>query len=265
MPGGPDFGNFLMGIAAELVVARSVRDVAGAFDLAAGADGPLADPASVAPSDRPRIAVCIPARVAPVQALAVERAAEAMAATGCAVTRLPAPDDLGARSAAVARLVLSVSLAEWLASLGTDAVAKVSPLAAAVAAEGRGTPGTALFAASREIARIAAATRALFREFDAILMPVLTGPPPRIGHFDMRATDPAAHFAAMEALAPNACIANVAGCPALALPFGMAGDLPVGVQIMGPMGSDRALLALGARIEAAAPRLVYPFPIAGHP
>jgi amidase len=254
-----------MGLASELVVARSVRDVALAFDLAAGADGPLADPAPVALPDRPRVAICLPGRVAAAQVAAVERAAEALAAAGCNVARASAPDDLGARSAAVARLLLSVSLAEWLAALGAQAATRVSPLAAAVAAEGRGTPATALFAASREMGRIAAATRALFRDFDAVLMPVLSGPPPRIGHFDMRATDPAAHFAAMEALAPNACLANVAGCPALALPFGMAGDLPVGVQIMGPIGSDRALLALGARIEAAAPRLAFPHPIAGHP
>lgn len=265
MPCGPDFGNHLMGLASELVVARSVRDVAAAFDLAAGADGPLPYPAPVALPDRPRIALCLPARVASAQTRAVERAAEALAATGCAVTRLPAPDDLGARSAAVARLVLSVSLAEWLAALGAEAAAKVSPLAAAVAAEGRATPATALFAASREMARIGAAARALFHDFDAVLMPVLSGPPPRIGHFAMQATDAAAHFAAMEALAPNACLANVAGCPALALPFGMEGDLPVGVQIMGPLGSDRALLAIGATIEADAPRLVFPHPVAGHP
>lgn len=126
-------------------------------------------------------------------------------------------------------------------------------------------PATRLFAASREMACLGAAARALFGQCDAILMPVLSGPPPMVGRFSMQAGDPEAHFSAMEALAPNACIANVAGCPALVLPFGTEGGLPVGVQILGPIGSDRVLLQLGAMIEAQAPRLDFPFPIAGHP
>jgi amidase len=70
----------------------------------------------------------------------------------------------------------------------------------------------------------------------------------------------------MEAIAPNAALANVAGCPALALPFGVdAKSLPLSVQLMGPIGSDLALLAVGAQLAAVAPAIRYPFPIAGHP
>src|SRR5262249_60343643 len=44
-PNGPAFGNHLMGLAGELVLARSTRDVAAALDAVAGrSEGPFADP-----------------------------------------------------------------------------------------------------------------------------------------------------------------------------------------------------------------------------
>ena len=46
-------------------------------------------------------------------------------------------------------------------------------------------------------------------------------------------------------------ITSVAHCPSLVVPVG-AGEqsgLPVGAQLLGPPGSDRALLELGCRLE----------------
>ena len=66
--------------------------------------------------------------------------------------------------------------------------------------------------------------------------------------------------------APLAALANVAGCPAIALPFGTdAAGLPLGVQIMAPIGAERALLSLAAGLQAAAPPIRFPHRIAGHP
>ncbi|MEY4872255.1 MAG: 6-aminohexanoate-cyclic-dimer hydrolase, partial [Pseudomonadota bacterium] len=74
VPQGPDFGNHLMGVAAELVLARSVRDVQTAFD--AVADGMTPD----APTDVAglRVAFCVPSRCGVEQAAAVLMAAEAL-------------------------------------------------------------------------------------------------------------------------------------------------------------------------------------------
>ena len=119
---------------------------------------------------------------------------------------------------------------------------------------------------AREMARIGHAFNALFNDAEVILTPMLSGAPPRIGHFDMAVADPTAHFTAMEALAPNTALANVAGAPALVLPV-VTGDgkLPVGVQLIGKPGMDQVLLTLAARLEAASPRPRFPYPIAGLP
>ncbi|MBK6802055.1 MAG: hypothetical protein IPG83_11460 [Novosphingobium sp.] len=68
-----------------------------------------------------------------------------------------------------------------------------------------------------------------------------TAPQPAFAH----GTRPPANQADFTALA------SVAGLPALSIPAGCeAGGLPVGVQLVGPMGSENALIALARQIEA---------------
>lgn len=258
---GPDFGNHLMGLAGELVLARSLRDVAVAFAAcrdARNGEGP-------AFSQPVRAALCIPARCTGEQAEAAGKAAARLQELGCAVETFPAPDELGLRAAAIARTILTASLAEWMEALDI-ADAEIPPLAAAVAAEGRAMPAAKLFAASREMAQTGFALWRRFSDADVILSPVLAEGPPKPGAFDFAATGTDAHFARMEAIAPNAALANVAGAPALAMPFGMdARGLPLGIQIMSRPGTDMALLRLAGRLAEAAPRITFPSPIAGHP
>lgn len=265
-PMGPGFENHLMGLVGELVLARSVRDVAAAFAaVAGGADGPEGEAVARTPPARPRVRLHVPPTTAPANAAALRAAGAALADLGCLV-REEDPSDLlalGARAAAVAHPILAIATAEGLDALGLS-MAEVSPIGAAVAEQGRRLSAPALFALSREAARIADALGLAFHETDVILAPVLADGPPRVGHFDPASTDAAGRFAAMEALAPGVALANVAGAPALALPFGSRPDgLPAGVQLIGPLGGDRALLALAARLAATAPPIRHPGPVAG--
>jgi amidase len=265
-PGGPHFGNHLMELASELVLARSVRDVATAFRLATGqTQGPSGDPITLTFEPAIRVGLCLSGRSGPAQQQATRQAAEALRSLGHKVIDHPAPDTLGAAAHRIARTILSASLAEWLDALQiTDG--EVTPVAAAVAAEGRAMPASTLFAASREMAQISHAVWLLFDKVDVLLSPVLAGPPPVYGSFDMTRSDPAAHFAQMEATAPNAALANVSGCPALVLPFGTdEAGLPIGIQLMGPIGSDLAVLDLAEQLATLAPPVRFPSPIAGHP
>ncbi len=260
VPGGPDFGNHLMGLASELVLARSLRDVAAAFHAVAETSQGTHDFASPV-----RVALCRPARCKSAETEAAEQAAEALSRIGCRVTPCTAPDALGEKAASIASTILTASLAEWLDALAIPDT-EIPPVAAAIAAEGRAMAAATLFAASRSMAQTAHALWLDFAAYDVILSPILADGPPLLGAFDFSATDPAAHFAQMEAIAPNAALANVAGAPALAMPFGTGADgIPRGIQLMSRPGTDAALLAFAERLAAVSPPITFPFPIAGHP
>lgn len=262
-PQGPDFGNHLLGLASELVLARSLRDIATVFTCVTGtAKGPEPDPVQQVLPARPRIAVAISDRHGTAEAAAARRAGEDLADAGAEITEIRAHDALGQACNDVAAIVLSASLAEWLDALAIPD-SDVSPIAAAIAARGRDLPGTALMAAAREIGRLSYRAAGLFDSVDAILTPVLSGPPPGLGYFDPGDTDPLHRFALMEKMAPNAALANVAGLPALAFPAGMTGKLPVGLQLIGPMGADLALINLAGLATGKHPPIRYPHPIAG--
>lgn len=257
VPMGPDQGNWLMGLASELVVARSVRDVAAAFDA-------VAEPwAGARGFGAGRVAVMLPAGVDTAQAEAALAVARVAARAGFAVEERAFPAAMAAQADRVARGVLTASLAEWMAALGVGA-AEVSPVAGAVMAEGAAMTAAELFALSRGMAVLTAEWERWMEGVDAVISPVLARGVPAVGAFDMGAREAGAHFAQMAAVAPGAALANAAGYPALVLPVAGAG-LPVGVQVAARAGCDRALLGMGARLAAGLPEVAYPYGIAGHP
>jgi amidase len=256
VPTGPDFGNHLMGIASELVVARSLRDVVAVFHAVTGTS-------PVASSGQKRIGLCLPSGASSETVEAIRDTADALTAQGHIVTDRPAPTDLATECDRVARAILTVSLADWVDALdlsGPD----LTPITAAIADEGRAMTGPEVFALTRDVARLSHEAAALFEDIDAILMPVLSGPPPKIDSFPDDETSPEARFARMAEIAPMTTLANVAGLPALAFPAGFRYGLPIGAQLLAPQGQDADLLALAACL-AQCTDIPFPHPIAGLP
>ena len=256
---GPIFANHLMGIASEGVLARSLRDVATAHELTRSAIAEACLP------EAPVIGLAIPSACGPNEVDAALRVSGHLADAGCEIVDVTAPETLGKDVHSLIGEILAVALAAVLDSLAVPD-AEISPLAAANRARGCAMSGKEVFAMTNRLAELSDATHAaLLSRCDAALMPVLSGPPPRIGHFPTDHADLDRHLERMEAMAPCAALANLAGLPALAIPAAVSDGLPRGVQIMGPPRSDRALLALASRIVPALPPIPYPFPVAGMP
>ncbi|MGG7568071.1 amidase family protein [Rhodovulum sp. DZ06] len=275
IPQGPDYGNHLMGLASELVLARSLRDVETAFALAADAPLPAhANPASPEDAETPkapplRFAICIPPGTRPANAAVTHAVAAALARLGAvrisgeAEAALAAAFSAQANAAgAVAAQVFALSAADWLDALAIPD-AELSPLLRAFRARGRAIPGPEVFALSRRIAAATDAAAALFGEVDAILSPTLSGPPPAMTAYPPDEPDPDARALRMAMDAPLVAHANVAGLPALAFPAGSLDGVPIGLQLTGPHGSEAALLALAAPLTGLH-RPSFP-PIAGLP
>lgn len=53
----------------------------------------------------------------------------------------------------------------------------------------------------------------------------------------------------------SCCVITATGCPAISIPAGFTSDgLPVGLQLVAPIGEERRLLEIAAAVEAAAPQ-----------
>ncbi len=85
---------------------------------------------------------------------------------------------------------------------------------------------------------------------DAMILPATMVTAPLIGADASVAID-GRDVPLATALARNITPGSTLGLPGLVLPAGLADGLPVAIEIDGPVGSDRRLLAIGAAIEAA--------------
>lgn len=117
----------------------------------------------------------------------------------------------------------------------------------------RSRPSDALPNAVNEFRVTTGKVAAFFEHYDAWLNPVTASPAPRIGEqaptvdFDTL-LDRVLKFAAFTP------IHNVAGTPAMSVPFGLSRHgLPIGVQISARVGAEALLLQLAYQIEEARP------------
>jgi len=83
----------------------------------------------------------------------------------------------------------------------------------------------------------------VFKNVDVILAPTAPNPPWKIGE---KISDPLSMYLEDIFTVP----ANLAGVPAISVPFGQAKGLPVGVQLIAPWFEERRLFAVGKILES---------------
>ena len=114
---------------------------------------------------------------------------------------------------------------------------------------------------------------ALFESIDALATPTLAYPPAKVGELALKPAERVA-LGALRAMpakpllelalfelaknalerTPNTMLFNMTGQPAMSVPLHVGeGGLPIGVQFVGKMGHEEALLALAAELEGARP------------
>jgi aspartyl-tRNA(Asn)/glutamyl-tRNA(Gln) amidotransferase subunit A len=238
-------------------VARSVADVAAVMRVIGR--GPV-DEAMAAPARILFIPRFGDHPVDPQVASLTAAAARKLAELGHAVTTA---QDFDLAEAVNARwpLLAQVGLAwlvahpQALSNRPFDA-ALFGPAMQANAQAGRQASAADLFDLLYEGERLRTALSALFDRYDFLLTPAAAALPWPAGEthpalIDGREVGPRGH-------AVFAGFANAAGLPAIAVPCGFAGGLPVGMQLVAREGADDGLLALARSFERAHPWLRFP-------
>jgi amidase len=271
---GPLVGDFMSGLTAELCVSRSVRDTAALLEAVHGpAPG---DPYVAPPPARPyteevgadpgklRIALwtetVIEQDADPEVVAAAEAGAKALEGCGYQIER---PDMSVLQSLDMVEPFLvrwaagQAQALDQLGMVGEQPITAddVEPLTWALAEIGRGRNSGEYLAAVGQhqvLSRIIAGIHE--SGFDLLLTPTLGEPPPPLGSFDDSGPDP---MAAFERAFLSGCFTaafNATGQPAISLPLHWSKDgLPIGVQLVAPLGREDVLLRVASQLEQAVP------------
>lgn len=181
---------------------------------------------------------------------AFHRTALALKQAGHEVTFGDLPVDLGPLNAVWGQIA-EIGLARYFAD-DPDVAAAAAPKYREMAARGAALTAAQLYGILSCVFALREAARALWG-FDALLLPASAAFPwpaaqPFPTEIDGQPVGPRGH-------AVYTGWVNATGLPALAIPAPVPGGLPVGVQLIGPMGSEANLMALGASV---APPFVWP-------
>lgn len=291
VPFGPSTGEPLLGAATNGVVSHTVRDSAAMLDVLAGPDetvpfapamhaGGYAGEVGREPG-KLRIGFhassAINDAVHPEAVAAVMGAARLLESLGHHVEAVESPCD----DAALARDFLTL----WFANAAYE-VGHVQRLTGCgregfeqdtlvMAALGRGISAVEYVAAVERRHEHVRALARFHERFDLLLTPSLATPPPRIGQFDTpKALRPLAETLLKTRTAgllrrlgivdrmiddnlgwvPFTQLANLTGRPAASVPLHWTADgLPLGIQLVAPLGGEATLLRVAAQLEQAQP------------
>jgi amidase len=271
---GPLVGDFMSGLTAELCVSRSVRDTAALLEAVHGpAPG---DPYVAPPPLRPytedvgadpgklRIALwtetVIEQDADPAVIAAARAGAKALEGLGHEVEE-PEMSALQSLDMVGPFLVRwAAGQAQALAQLGTVGGQPigpddVEPLTWALAEIGRARNAGEYLEAVGQHQVLSRMIAAVYESgFDLLLTPTMGEPPPPLGSFDDSGPDP---MVAFERAFISGCFTaafNATGQPAISLPLHWSEDgLPIGVQLVAPLGREDVLLRVASQLEQAVP------------
>ncbi|HEV8615081.1 MAG TPA: amidase [Methylomirabilota bacterium] len=260
----------LGGLSAEHAVTLSVRDCAALLDATAGAG----------PGD----AYVAPARARPFLAEvgaapgALRVAWTAVAPSGVPVERESLETlretvrlcaDLGHRveerdpvidGGAVVPTFLTLVAANTVVNLAGHPTAgrgpredEVEKVTWATARLGEAVTGAEYVRATQTAHRLGRQMAAFHADYDVLLTPGLATLPPKLGWIDMMLDDVHEYWRRVFAFSPFTVWFNLTGQPAMVLPQGRAGDLPVAVQLVARYGDEATLFRLAAQLETARP------------
>jgi amidase len=274
---GPLIGDTMSGLTVELVVSRSVRDTATALEATHGpAPGdPYVAPAPLRPyTEEPgadpgslRIAVITEAiganhiEIDPAVVSATREAANSLEGLGHLIDEdaPPIPEDTFD--------LIETFLTRWYAGqtevleqfgtllgreIGPD---DVEPLTWAMAQEGKRRNSGQYLAAVTQHQAIGRMIGMWFEDgHDLLLTPTLGELPPPLGSFDDSGDDPLQTIHRGETMACFTALLNATGSPAISLPLAWSQDgLPIGVQLVAPLGREDVLIRVASQLEQAHP------------
>jgi aspartyl-tRNA(Asn)/glutamyl-tRNA(Gln) amidotransferase subunit A len=237
-------------------IARTVADARALFHALAGA--PVIPPS---PAPRPlRILYVRQFGGSPVDAeiaASVEQASRDLAALGHSVAEGEAPFDIEALNRAWP-VISQVGLA-WLMKDHAGRLNEISPPMQDMARAGNALSATDYYAAVDIILALRQRLADFFVRTDLILTPAIAA-------LSWPAAEPFPPTIAGQPAGPRGhavftAFANMAGCPAISIPCAPSkGGLPIGFQLVGPVGQDETILAAAAQYEARHDNSRRPFP-----
>jgi len=271
-PLGPDYGDFLGGLAIDHALTRSVRDSAALLDATSGPD--VGDPYWAPPPARPflqevgadtgrlRIAFSTQAptgaAVHPDCVNAVREAAALCADLGHEVVEAtpPVPAEIVTHAFTTMFSSGCAMAIEGLAFLTgrTATPEQFERLTWAAYEMGRQHSASAYLLAVALLQGVSRDIAHFLVDYDALLTPTLAEPPVPLGSFDSPPDNPLKGWVRSEEFMPFTPVANFTGLPAMSVPlFWNADGLPIGTQFIGRFGDEATLFRIAAQLEQARP------------
>lgn len=269
---GPEFGEFWGPITHQHVLTRSVRDSAAILDLTSGPEP--GDPYTAPPPVRPwsdevgtepgqlrigfRTTMPDGTQPHPEVVTAVEATARLLDALGHRPerTELPALSDpvLTEVIPIMFASVVAWDAARWSGLLGHDITDELEPMNATLAALGTTISATQWLSGLQAVQAWSRRMAEAWAGADVIVLPVTPEPPLPLGVMAPLAKDPFEMLGDLTRMTAFTIPYNLTGEPAMSLPLHRTPDgLPIGVQLVAPMGREDLLFRLAGQLEQARP------------